>query len=268
MSITVAGRYRRGARIAQGGSSSVHRATDATTGADVALKVFHVHRAFDAALLPALRDARAVTECAGPDAIVPILDVGADDDGTPFVVMPLVPGRTLGDLLEAGRKDRRGALELARRALASVDALHAAGATHGDLAPDNVLVADDGRVLLLDHEGIGAIGAPRPARLTEGFGREGGARERADDHQALALIAGELAGRSGETPSEAAIAGFVSALRERDLEAASTALGWGTLDPPHGRARPVEVRRTHVVMGIAVCVAICVALALAWMRLG
>ena len=101
MSITVAGRYRRGARIAQGGSSSVHRATDLTTGADVALKVFHVHRAFDAALLPALRDARVLADRAGPTAIVPILDVGADDDGTPFGVMPLVPGRPIGDLLEA-----------------------------------------------------------------------------------------------------------------------------------------------------------------------
>jgi len=263
MSITVAGRYRRGARIAQGGSSSVHRATDLTSGADVALKVFHVHRAFDAALLPALREARALADRAGPEAIVPILDVGADDDGTPFVVMPLVPGRTLGDLLEAGAKDGATALSLSRRALASLDALHAQGATHGDLAPDNLLVADDGRLLLLDHESLGSIGAPRPSRLTEGLGLEGGLRDATDDHRALAVIASELAGRDAAVPSDAAVEAFVAALRRGDLVAAGAALGWPRVTED---ARGGTPRRRVLPVAIALAVMIVLALGWAWLR--
>lgn len=229
LAITVAGRYRRGACIAKGGSSTVHRATDLTTSAEVALKSFHVHRAFDPALLPSLEAGRAIAARVGPDVIVPILDVGADDDGTPFVVMPFVQGETLGARLDrAGKLSAEEALELAERALASLDALHAAGATHGDPSPDNLLVRADGRVLLLDHEGLDAIGAPRSTRTTEGYGRSGGVREARDDHRALAAITAALVGDASPVFSDDAVDRFVSALRTNRPEDARAALGWKT----------------------------------------
>lgn len=229
LAITVAGRYRRGACIAKGGSSTVHRATDLTTNTEVALKSFHVHRAFDADLLPSLANGREIAAQVGPDVLVPILDVGADDDGTPYVVMPLVEGETLGARLDrAGKLEALEALEIARHALSSMDALHAAGVTHGDPSPDNLLVRPDARVLLLDHEGLDAIGSPRASRTTEGFGRSGGVREARDDHRALAAITAALVGQTSAAFSDDAIDRFVAELRAGRLGVAGSALGWRT----------------------------------------
>lgn len=238
LSMTVAGRYRRGACIAKGGSSTVHRAIDTTTGAEVALKSFHVHRAFDPSLLPTLDRGRAIAERVGPEVMVPILDLGADDDGTPFVIMPLVPGETLGARLERGeRVTDLEALSIASRLLVSLDALHACGVTHGDLSPDNVLVRD-GHAVLMDHEGIDAISAPRASRVTEGYGREGGVRETADDHRALVSILRAITGRSiTPEPTDEELPRIVSALRTRESQELVRALGW-TL-APRARATPV-----------------------------
>lgn len=226
LAITVAGRYRRGACIAQGGSSSVHRATVLATNAEVALKSYHLHRAFDPALVPSLEAGRVFASRVGADAMVPVLDVGTDDDGTPFVVMPLLEGETFGSILDrSGALPVLEAISLARRALVSIDVMHAAGMTHGDPSPDNLFVRRDGRVLLLDHEGLGEVGAARAARTTEGYGRSGGVRELRDDHRALAAIAAMLAGRAGPPPPDEAIDDFLRALREGHDEAAARALG-------------------------------------------
>ncbi len=237
LAITVAGRYRRGACLAKGGSSTVHRAVDQTSGNEVALKSFHVHRAFDPTLLPSLEAGRAIASRVGPDVLVPILDLGADDDGTPYVIMPLVKGRTLGERLEVGASETHDFLAIAARVLASLDALHAAGVTHGDLSPDNVLLRDDdGVALLLDHEGLGEIGAPRASRTTEGFGEHGGLRERRDDHRALLRIACALRGTETPRLDTAALDRLVLALRTASLDQASDLLGWSALS----RVGPAE----------------------------
>jgi serine/threonine protein kinase len=213
MSLTVGGRYRRKERIAEGGSSSVHRAVELETGREVALKAFHVHRAYDAELLPALERAQALAARLGDTVLPPLLEVGADDDGAPFVVMPLLDGETLGAVLERGPLSTRQAVDVGARVLRALDALHAAGATHGDLSPDNVLAARDGRVLLLDHESLGPIGAPRPERRTEGFGTSGGAREARDDLRALASLVRALAGAGPRPMTDAQIDEAAAALR-------------------------------------------------------
>jgi serine/threonine-protein kinase len=255
LSMTVAGRYRRGACIAKGGSSTVHRAIDTTTGAEVALKSFHVHRAFDPTLLPTLERGRAIAERVGPDVMVPILDLGADDDGTPFVIMPLVPGETLGARLERGeRVTDLEALAIASRLLVSLDALHACGVTHGDLSPDNVLVRD-GHAVLMDHEGIDAIGGPRASRVTEGFGREGGVRETADDHRALVSILRAITGRAiTPEPTDTDLARIVAALRTGDLPERARALDW-TLAP---RARATPILGFIVGLGLVLLAAVAV----------
>ncbi len=267
LSMTVGGRYRRGACIAKGGSSTVHRATDLTTGAEVALKSFHVHRAFDASLLPSLERGRAIADRVGADVMVPILDLGADDDGTPFVIMPLVPGDTLGSQIERGQPTSdTDAIAVAARLLASLDALHACGVTHGDLSPDNVIVLGT-RAILMDHEGIDAIGAPRASRVTEGFGREGGVREPRDDHRALVAIVHAITARPlPATVDDGAIDRVVLALRstppDRDgaySEGALTILGW--TPGQHTRATATRwIALGAVVIGI-------VSLALAWLAL-
>lgn len=193
MTYTVAGRYLRLEKIAEGGSSVIFRAVDQRTGTEVALKCFHVHRAFDPALLPTLHEAQALADTLGKRVLVPLLDVGADDDDSPYVTMPLLRGETL-----AVRMQKALSASEARRIEASleqaVEALRGAGFTHGDLSAENVFVLHEGGIVLLDHESLGRVGTPRPLRHTEGTPELApGMREATDDAQALAALIADLA---------------------------------------------------------------------------
>ncbi|PZG15298.1 serine/threonine protein kinase [Micromonospora craterilacus] len=96
-----------------------------------------------------LREARTAARLSHPN-VVRVYDV-VSDAGTPWIVMEYVPSRTLQDVI-----DGDGPLpphRAARIGLALLDALraaHDAGVLHRDVKPQNVLVADDGRVLLTD----------------------------------------------------------------------------------------------------------------------
>jgi hypothetical protein len=150
----VADRYRLVRQLGQGGMGRVWAAWDGLLGRDVALKEL---------LVPAgmtdeeaqglrertLREARAIARLAHP-SIVRFFDVILDD-GLPWIVMELVPSRSLHEIV---RQD--GPLEPERVArigidlLAALRAAHAEGVLHRDVKPANVLVASNGRVVLTD----------------------------------------------------------------------------------------------------------------------
>jgi hypothetical protein len=151
----VAGRYRLLAPLGAGAMGTVWRAFDQLLDAEVALKEIEF-----AGGVPdeeradrverALREARHATKLRAHPNVVTILDVVLES-GLPWIVMELVPSRSLFDVV---RQD--GPLppvEVARIGLAMVDALAAAaefGIIHRDVKPSNVLMANDGRIVLTD----------------------------------------------------------------------------------------------------------------------
>jgi len=151
----VAGRYRLLAPLGAGAMGTVWRAFDQLLEAEVAIKeiefaggVADEERADR--VERALREARHATKLRAHPHVVTILDVVLEN-GLPWIVMELVQSRSLFDVV---RQD--GPLppaEAARVGLAMVDALWAAsrfGIVHRDVKPSNVLMADDGRVVLTD----------------------------------------------------------------------------------------------------------------------
>ncbi|MDX3656950.1 serine/threonine-protein kinase [Streptomyces sp. ID05-26A] len=96
-----------------------------------------------------MREARAVAALSHPN-LVTLYDV-VQHEGDPYVVMEIVPSRSLGEVLqEQGcltEKQGAAVLDAIAAALASA---HRAGITHRDVKPGNVLIADDGRVKLTD----------------------------------------------------------------------------------------------------------------------
>ena len=74
-----------------------------------------------------------------------------EHDGRPWIVMELVEGVSLADAVkERGRVEAREAARIGLWVLRALGAAHRAGVLHRDVKPGNVLLAEDGRVLLTD----------------------------------------------------------------------------------------------------------------------
>ncbi|WP_244367338.1 serine/threonine-protein kinase, partial [Micromonospora echinofusca] len=95
-----------------------------------------------------MREAQAAARLNHPN-VVAVHDV-VYVDGTPWIVMEYVPSRSLQDVLDTGPVTPRRAAQIGLALLAALRAAHQAGVLHRDVKPGNVLLADDGRVMLTD----------------------------------------------------------------------------------------------------------------------
>jgi serine/threonine-protein kinase len=123
---------------------AVYLAEHPAIGRRVAVKVLHPNYTRDPQLLGRfLNEARAANAIRHPN-IIEILDSGVIADGTPFLVMELLEGESLGTRLRReGALPIATALELAYQTASALGAAHAKGIVHRDLKPDNLfLVAD------------------------------------------------------------------------------------------------------------------------------
>ena len=162
------GRYRVGPKIARGGMATVYEATDLRLDRTVAVKVMHEGLVDDEEFVSRFqREARAAARLAHHN-VVAVFDTG-DDHGTLFLVMEYVPGLTLRDLIrkEAPMSPAK-ALAMIEPVLSALAAAHDAGILHRDVKPENVLLADDGRVKVADFGLARAINSETQHTATGG----------------------------------------------------------------------------------------------------
>jgi eukaryotic-like serine/threonine-protein kinase len=143
------GPYRIESLLGSGGMGEVYRGLDTRLGRAVALKVISRSLVGDE---PSRRrfetEARAASALNHP-SIVTIYDIG-ESDGTSWIAMELIEGRTLGDEVKQGPLTIRQAWSIARQLADGLAVAHAKGIVHRDLKPANVMVTADGRVKILD----------------------------------------------------------------------------------------------------------------------
>ncbi|MFJ5031712.1 serine/threonine-protein kinase [Streptomyces sp. NPDC088560] len=156
----IAGRYRLLSPLGEGGMGTVWRARDEVLHREVAVKEVRAPAGLPASDVERMyarleREAWAAARVANRN-VVTVYDV-AMEGGRPWIVMELVRGLSLADRLEAeGPLAPQEAAHIGAEVLSALRAAHAAGVLHRDVKPANVLLANDGRVVLTDF-GIASV---------------------------------------------------------------------------------------------------------------
>jgi len=127
--------------IGAGGMGAVYRSVQPMVERPVAIKVILPGGAFkgDEAKKRFLREARTIAHLDHP-AVVTLHDFGTESDGTLYMVMELVQGRTLYKLLRQGGLTTRQVVGIGLSILEALEAAHAQGIVHRDMKPENVML--------------------------------------------------------------------------------------------------------------------------------
>ena len=142
MTPTQLGPYTIQSRLGRGGMGAVYEAVDTTSGDTVAVKVLASHLADDPGVRSRFEaEIEALKNLRHP-GIVRLLAFGEQDD-QPFFAMELVRGKSLEQILRAGRRFTwRETVAMAIEITRALKVAHDNGIVHRDLKPANLLVAD------------------------------------------------------------------------------------------------------------------------------
>lgn len=125
--------------IGQGAMGSVYEVERVTDGRHLAAKVLTA-QADRSAMVRFVREAQLLARLVHPN-LVSIVDVDVNEQGTLYLVMELVQGRTLKNCRSEYREFRRG-VPILYQIAEGLAAVHAAGVVHRDLKPANVLIEE------------------------------------------------------------------------------------------------------------------------------
>jgi serine/threonine protein kinase len=141
--------YRIDGVIGQGGMGVVYRAQDLKLQRPVALKLLPTELTADAERRKRfIFEARAAARISHP-AIAQVFDVD-EENGTFFIAMEMVEGKTVRDLIANSQLDLLGTIDIALQVSAGLAKAHEAGIVHRDIKPANVIQTPEGHVKILD----------------------------------------------------------------------------------------------------------------------
>lgn len=139
MSPEKVGRYKIKSELGRSGMATVYRAFDPISNREVAIKMLP-RQMLDNLVTRARfkREIRLIASLEHP-AIVPVYDVGGEDNHQPFFVMRYMSGGSLSEMIKKGKFSLRDAALVIERIASALDHAHSQGVIHRDIKPDNVL---------------------------------------------------------------------------------------------------------------------------------
>ncbi|MCG8556456.1 MAG: protein kinase [Proteobacteria bacterium] len=165
------GRFRIERLAAYGGVARVYRAEQLTLRRPVAIKVFHPRCNRGESLRDhLLNEAACVAKLKHPNT-VKVFDYGCTADGSPYIAMEWIEGRTLQDLLiEIPVLSVRRTVQIATEICDALSEAHALGMVHRDLKPSNVMLCRTGgrmreSVKVADFGLVQSVAEPDPEKL-------------------------------------------------------------------------------------------------------
>src|SRR5438270_894298 len=146
----IAGRYELLGLVGVGGMGSVYRARDTELDEVIALKVLRRELVDAPGMLDRFRREVKLARRVTHRNVARTFDIG-EHQGERFLTMEFIEGESLARLLEReGTLPLPRIIEILRAVCAGLSAAHAAGVVHRDLKPDNVLIAEGGRIAITD----------------------------------------------------------------------------------------------------------------------
>ena len=156
--------YRILEKVGEGGMGQVYRACDEHLSRDVALKIFPPGALVDESARKRFRkEARALSQLSHPN-IATLYDFDSQQ-GVDFLVMEYIGGQAVGERIAAGSLPEREIAQLGAQLAEGLAAAHAVRIIHCDIKPDNLRIASDGRLKIVDF-GLARITLPVRTDIT------------------------------------------------------------------------------------------------------
>jgi serine/threonine protein kinase len=144
------GKWRIDSLIGVGGMAAVYAATH-RIGRRGAIKILHPEIAVSKELRARFEQEALAVNQLGHPAAVNVLDIDTSEDGSPFLVMELLDGESLGQRAQRpGGIEERELLRIVSAVLEVLDVAHGLGIVHRDIKPDNLFLTSSGGVKVLD----------------------------------------------------------------------------------------------------------------------
>ena len=146
----LAGRYEIEQTLGEGGMGAVYKAKDLAVDRLVALKVIRPDLARNSAIIDRFKQELLLSQRVTHRNVIRIYDLG-EGDGVKFITMEYIEGKDLRNLIRERRKlPPVEAIEIMEQVCLALDAAHNVGVIHRDLKPQNIMIDQTGRVLVMD----------------------------------------------------------------------------------------------------------------------
>ncbi len=158
------GRYEIDSELGHGGMAEVYLGTDQVLGRQIAVKILSSQYSRDDSFVARFRREAQTAAALNHPNVVSVFDTGSDD-GTHYIVLEYIQGKTLGQVIkEDGRLMPERAVEIGESVASGLAFAHRNGIVHRDVKPGNIMLTPTGDVKVMD---FGIARAASSAAITQ-----------------------------------------------------------------------------------------------------